>query len=152
MNEYFEAMTEIVFRYDGTAVSIVGDAMLALFGVPVPSPDHARRAVAAAIEMQSTLARLQQKWRAQNQQVFDIGIGINTGEMVVGDVGGRQLMNFTVYGLQVNIASRVEGLNRDLGTRILITSATYQSVTGRDRSQRPAASARQRRGRCAGNL
>ena len=128
MNEYFQTMTEIVFRHEGTAASIVGDAMLALFGVPVPSPDHAKRAVAAAIEMQDALRTLQERWRLQDRHAFDIGIGINTGEMVVGDVGGRHLMNFTVYGLQVNIASRVEGLNKELGTCILITRATYESV------------------------
>ncbi|MBV9848639.1 MAG: adenylate/guanylate cyclase domain-containing protein [Armatimonadetes bacterium] len=130
MNEYFETMIDIVFRHEGTAASIVGDAMLALFGVPVPHPNHARRAVAAAIEMQGALTELQERWRAQDQRVFDIGIGINTGEMVVGDVGGRHLTSFTVYGLQVNIASRVEGLNKDLGSCILITRATYESVAG----------------------
>lgn len=128
LNEYFEAMTDIIFRHDGTAASIVGDGMLALFGIPVPYPDHARRAVAAAIEMQDTLRRLQDQWRARGQRVFDIGIGINTGEMVVGDVGSRQIRSFTVYGLQVNIASRVEALNKDLGSCILITRTTYQAV------------------------
>ena len=137
MNEYFQAMTEIVFRHEGTAASMVGDAMLALFGVPVPYPDHARRAVAAAVEMQDTLRALQERWRAQGQTGFDIGIGINTGEMVVGEVGGQHLTNFTVYGLQVNIASRVEGLNKDLGTRILITRTTYQSVAGEIEARGP---------------
>ena len=85
--------------------------------------------MAAAIEMQDALRTLQERWRMQDRHAFDIGIGINTGEMVVGDVGGRHLMNFTVYGLQVNIASRVEGLNKELGTCILITRATYESVS-----------------------
>ena len=128
MNEYFQTMTDIVFRHEGTAASMVGDAMLALFGVPVPAPDHARRAVAAAIEMQDTLRALQERWRTQGQPIFDIGIGINTGEMVVGEVGGQHLTNFTVYGLQVNLASRVEGLNKELGTCLLITRATYRPV------------------------
>ena len=128
MNEYFQAMTDIVFRHDGTAASIRGDGMLALFGVPVPYPDHARRAVASAIEMQSALTGLQEQWRSRGQKAFDIGIGINTGEMVVGDVGGQRLTNFTVYGLQVNIAARVEGLNKELGSRILVTRATYSHM------------------------
>lgn len=128
MNEYFQAMTEVIFRHDGTVASFVGDAMLALFGVPLPDPDHARRAVAASLEMQSALAELQKGWRAKGQPVFEMGIGINTGEMVVGDVGGRQLMSFTVYGLQVNIASRVEGLNRAFGSRNLITRATFEAL------------------------
>ena len=128
LNEYFQVMTDIVFRHDGTAASIVGDAMLALFGVPVSYPDHARRAVAAAIEMQDALKELQGTWQTGGQMPFEIGIGINTGEMVVGDVGGQQLTSFTVYGLQVNIASRVESLNKELGSRILITRATYLPV------------------------
>ena len=128
MNEYFALMTDIVFRHDGTAASIVGDAMTALFGVPVPITDHARRAVAAALEMQTTLATLQQQWRREGRPVFDIGIGINTGEMVVGEVGGKHLTSFTVYGLQVNIASRVESLNKKMGSRILVTRATYDAV------------------------
>lgn len=129
MNEYFQAMTEIVFRHQGTVSSFVGDAFLALFGVPVPYPDHARRAVDAAIEMESALRELQRGWQAQGQKVFNIGIGVNTGEMVVGDVGSKQLMQFTVYGLQVNIASRVESMNKELGTCILITRATYEAVS-----------------------
>ena len=152
MNEYFQTMTEIVFRHEGTAASIVGDAMLALFGVPVPYPDHAKRAVAAAIEMQDALRTLQARWRSQDQHAFDIGIGINTGEMVVGDVGGRHLMNFTVYGLQVNIASRVEGLNKELGTCILITDATYQSVADDIQARGPGAGLRQGRGGRRGGL
>ena len=130
MNEYFQTMTEVVFRHEGTVSSFVGDAMLALFGVPVPFPDHAQRAVDAAIEMEDALRELQSGWRARGEKVFDIGIGVNSGEMVVGDVGGRRLMQFTVYGVQVNIASRVEGMNRELGTRILITRATYDAVAG----------------------
>jgi len=140
MNEYFDMMTDIVFRHDGTAASIVGDALMALFGIPVPYPDHARRAVAAAIEMQDALALLQQQWRAQGESVFDIGIGINTGEMVVGDVGGRQLTSFTVYGLQVNIASRVESLNKQIGSRILVTRATYESVAAEIEARGPLSS------------
>jgi len=128
MNEYFERMTEIIFRHDGTAASIVGDAIMALFGVPVPHPDHAHRAVAAAIEMQEALVELQRQWQVEERKAFDIGIGINTGEMVVGEVGGKHLTTFTVYGLQVNIASRVENLTRSLHCRILITRSTYEAI------------------------
>ena len=137
MNEYFERMTEIVFRHDGTAASIIGDAMMALFGVPVPYHDHARRAVAAAIEMQESLSSLQERWQMQGEAVFDIGIGVNTGDMVVGDVGGRHLTNFTVYGLQVNIASRVESLNKQIGSRILVTRATYEAVAAEVEARGP---------------
>jgi adenylate cyclase len=128
MNDHFQTMTEIVMRHDGTAASIVGDAMMALFGIPVPEDDHAYRAVAAAIEMQAAAARLQAKYDPANVTHFSCGIGINTGEVVVGEIGGKHLTNFTVYGLHVNIASRVEGLNKGLGTKILITRATHDIV------------------------
>jgi len=137
LNEYFEAMTDVIFRHDGAAARYIGDAIMAIFGAPVPHPDHARRAVAAAIEMQRVLLRLQEQWRARGLPVLDIGIGINTGEMVAGVVGGRQQMDFTVYGYAVNLASRVEDLNKELGSRILITESTYQRVQGQVAARGP---------------
>jgi adenylate cyclase len=128
MNEYFETMIDVVFKYDGTAVNLIGDAMLVVFGIPVPAPDHADRAVKAAIEMQSATAALREKWGVDETSGVSSGIGINTGEVVVGEIGGSQLRSFTVYGLQVNIASRVETLNKTLDTNILITRATYEAL------------------------
>ena len=101
---------------------------MALFGIPMPHTDHARRAVAAAIDMQSELLKLQVQWQEQGLPLIDIGIGINTGEMVFGNIGARQRLDFTVIGDTVNVASRVEGLNKDLHTRILVTEATYRYV------------------------
>jgi adenylate cyclase len=124
MNEYFQTITEIVFRHDGTAASIVGDAMLAVFGIPVAVPDHADRAVAAAIEIQVASKALGKRWHGETGSIFKIGIGINTGEVIVGEVGGTQIRNFTVYGLPVNIASRVEDLNKEYETEILLTQCT----------------------------
>jgi class 3 adenylate cyclase/CHASE2 domain-containing sensor protein len=128
MNEYFEEMIEVVFRHDGTAVNLIGDAMLVVFGIPVATPDHADRAVAAALEMQKATAALQLRWNIDDLSGVSSGIGINTGEVVVGEIGGSQLRNFTVYGLQVNIASRVETLNKKLDTNILITRSTYEAL------------------------
>ncbi len=128
LNEYFQAMSDIIFQHEGTIARFAGDAIMALFGVPVPHADHAHRAVATALDMQARMAALQADWRARGLPVFDIGVGINTGEMVAGNVGARQRMEFTVYGPPVNIASRVESLNKEFGTRILITEATYQLV------------------------
>jgi adenylate cyclase len=128
INEYLQAMTQRVFKVDGAVDKYVGDCIMALFGIPVPHPDHPHRAVAAAIDMQSALWELQAHWRAQGLPVLDIGIGIHTGEMVVGNFGMEDRWDFTVIGDAVNLASRVESLNKDLETRILITAATYEFV------------------------
>ena len=101
---------------------------MALFGVPTPYPDHARRAVAAAIDMQAALMGLQARWWAEGMPAIDIGIGINTGPLVVGNIGSRHRLDFTVIGDTVNPAERLEKLNRQLGTRILIAQPTYELV------------------------
>jgi class 3 adenylate cyclase/CHASE2 domain-containing sensor protein len=128
LNEYFQVMTDVVFKYEGTSASFIGDALMVLFGVPLPREDHAHRAVATAMEMQSELLKLQAKWKAEGVPSFDVGIGINSGELVAGQVGARQRMDFTVYGPAVNLASRIEGLNKEFNTRILISAATYELV------------------------
>jgi adenylate cyclase len=128
LNEYFQAMTDIVFRYDSAVDKYMGDALMALFGIPVPHPDHPRRAVAAAIDMQTALRELQAQGQAQGLPLIDIGIGIHTGAMVVGNIGSQERQDFTVIGDAVNLASRVEGLNKELHTRILITASTYEFV------------------------
>jgi adenylate cyclase len=128
LNEYFQAMTDAVFRHDGALDKYMGDCIMALFGVPVPRPDHARRAVATALDMQVALRQLQARWRARGLPVLQICIGVNTGPMMVGNVGSQQHLDFTAIGDAVNVAQRVESLNRELGTRLLITEATYQAV------------------------
>jgi adenylate cyclase len=128
LNEYLQAMTVAVFAHGGTVGKYMGDAIMAVFGVPVPHKDHAHRAVAAALDMQTALLKLQEQWRSQGLPLIDIGIGINTGDMIVGNIGSEYRLDFTVIGDSVNLASRVEGLNKDLGTRILVTELTYESV------------------------
>ncbi len=128
VNEYFQVMTDIVFNNDGTAVSFVGDGMLAVFGIPIAAPDHADRAVKAAIEMQSACRILDDKWHSSRNGSFSSGIGINSGDVIFGEIGGKHLRSFTVYGLQVNIASRIEGANKELGTKILMTASTFKSL------------------------
>ena len=127
MNEYYQTVMDIVFQHDGTVSSIAGDAMLAVFGVPLPAENHEYQAVQAAIAIRDAVSRLHDKWRKEDGTEFDVGIGINTGEMVVGEVGGKHLRNFSVYGLQVNIASRIEGLTRETGS-ILLSRSTYDAV------------------------
>jgi adenylate cyclase len=129
LNEYLGAMTEIVFRHDGTLDKFVGDAVMAFWGAPLEQPDHARRAVRCAVDMMTTLKELQKKWADEGKHVIDIGIGINTGEMVVGNMGAEgKKMDFTVIGDNVNLAARVEGLTRKFDSHIIITEFTYAKV------------------------
>lgn len=128
VNEYLQAMTEAVFRNDGAVDKYMGDCIMAVFGIPVPYTDHALRAVAAALDMRDMLVALQAERLDRDVPVLDMGIGVNTGEMVVGNIGSRQRLDFTVIGDAVNLAARVEGLNKRLGTHILITEATYRQL------------------------
>jgi adenylate cyclase len=128
LNEYLKAMTAIAFQHNGTVDKYVGDAIMVLFGIPVEYPDHAYRAVESAIDMQSALMSLQERWAAEGLPDMNIGIGINTGEMVAGNIGSADRLEYTVVGDAVNIAAHTEGLNKELGTRILITQATYELV------------------------
>jgi len=128
LNEYLSSMTEIIFKYNGTLDKFIGDAVMAFWGAPIPQEDHAEKAVFCAIEMIEKLAQLQEQWKQQNKPIIDIGIGINTGEMVVGNMGSNQRMDYTVIGDNVNLASRLETLNKQYGTKIIISETTYQIV------------------------
>lgn len=128
LNEYLGKMVEVVFRHDGTLDKFIGDAVMAIFGAPVPQNDHPKRAVLCAIDMMEELKKLQEKWKAEGKPIFDIGIGINTGEMTVGFMGTTQKMEYTVIGDNVNLGSRLEGLNKEYKTHIIISDSTYQHV------------------------
>ncbi|MEN6374291.1 MAG: adenylate/guanylate cyclase domain-containing protein [Smithella sp.] len=128
LNEYLTAMTDIVFKYDGTLDKYMGDAIMAIFGAPLEQPDHARRACRTALDMMSELHRLQKKWREEGKQPLNIGIGINSGEMVVGNMGSQMRFDYTVMGDMVNLGSRLEGTNKEYGTSIIISEFTYNAV------------------------
>jgi len=129
LNEYFGAMVEVLFRHQGTLDKFVGDMVMGLFGAPLDDPHHADHAVAAALEMSRELARLNEGWRASGQPVLDIGIGINSGEMIAGNIGSTAIMSYTVIGDAVNLGSRLESLNKDYRTHILISEATRARLT-----------------------
>jgi len=124
LNEYFTRMVETVFRRGGTVDKFVGDMVMALFGAPVHDPAHAEHAVAAAVDMVAGLAELNAQWAAEGRPTLDIGIGINSGEMIAGNIGSSSIMSYTVIGDNVNLASRLESLNKEYGTRIIISDAT----------------------------
>jgi adenylate cyclase len=128
LNEYLTAMTNQVFRHDGLLDKYMGDAIMAVFGAPLDQPDHARRACLTALAMIRELRRLQNKWKAEGRPVFDIGIGINSGEMVVGNMGSAMRFDYTVMGDMVNLGSRLEGANKEYGTNIIISEFTYNHV------------------------
>jgi adenylate cyclase len=132
LNEYFTRMVEIVFRHHGTVDKFVGDMVMALFGAPLEDPRHADHAVEAAIDMMDELRRLNAQWVAEGRDVkVDIGIGINTGPMIAGNIGSAQIMSYTVIGDAVNLGSRLESLNKQYSTHIIISDETRQRLTGR---------------------
>ena len=126
LNEYLREMTDIIFRWDGTLDKFVGDEIMALWGAPVEQPNHAELALRCALAMSEKLDELQNIWKGRGAEVLDAGIGINTGEVLIGNIGAPgKKMDYTAIGDHVNLAARVETLTRQYGTRILITENTY---------------------------
>jgi len=128
LNEYLTAMTNVVFKYDGLLDKYIGDAVMAVFGAPLNQPDHALRACKTALGMMEELKRLQKKWAEEGKPVLDIGIGINSGDMVVGNMGSDMRFDYTVMGDMVNLGSRLEGINKEYGTNIVISEYTHDDV------------------------
>ncbi len=132
LNEYLTPMTDIIVQdHRGTLDKYMGDAIMAFWGAPREQPDHPLRACQAALAMTGRLEQLRAGWRERGVPEIDIGVGINTGPMSVGFVGSQdRFYNYTVLGDAVNLASRLEGTNREYGTRILISQATWERVRG----------------------
>lgn len=120
LNAYLDRMTDLVFAHGGVLDKYIGDAVMAFWNAPFDQPDHARRAAATAIAMRDTLAEMNAS-HSFGKTTLRIGVGINTGDMVVGNIGGRQRFDYTVIGDNVNLASRVEGLTKEYGVDILLT-------------------------------
>lgn len=131
LNEYLTPMTEIVFRNKGTLDKYIGDAVMAFFGAPIASADHAYQACLCAIESLEKLKDIQASFQARGLPLIDIGIGINTSDVFVGNMGSKIVRNFTVMGDGVNLASRLEGTTKEYGCRILIAESTWRALNGR---------------------
>jgi adenylate cyclase len=128
LQAYLTEMTRIIFQHRGTLDKYIGDAVMAIWGAPFDEPNHAERCCLGAINMLSRLAELQADWRAQRKPVLDIGIGINTGVASVGNMGSSLRYGYTAIGDAVNLASRLEGLNKEYGTHILISESTQREL------------------------
>ncbi|MGE5559341.1 MAG: CHASE2 domain-containing protein [Bacillota bacterium] len=130
LNEYLTEMTAIIKdRFNGTLDKFIGDAIVAIFGAPFSAPDDPVRAVNAALAMRDKVRQLQEKWQTRGEKyIFRIGIGINTGYAVVGNIGSPDRMNYTCIGDTVNTASRLESATRTTDAEILISDSTYQAV------------------------
>lgn len=131
LNEYLQAMTNIVYQFDGTLDKYVGDEIMAFWGAPIPQEDHALRACRGALEMIASLDQLNREWEAKGKTRLDIGVGVNTGEMIVGNMGSTSRMDYTLMGDMVNLGARLEGTNKVYGTKIIISEFTYEHVKDR---------------------
>lgn len=130
LNEYLSAMTAIIFSHSGTLDKYEGDAIVAFWGAPIPQPDHAVRACRTAVEMQDALRLMRVNWKNEGKPGFNVRIGINTGQVIVGNMGGIGRFDYTAIGDPVNLGSRLEGVNKQYRTNTIISEHTYRAVAG----------------------
>jgi len=128
LNSYLTPMTEIVFKNQGTLDKYMGDAIMAFFGAPITYKDHAKYACRCALQSLVKLKELQAEYEKRGLPTIDIGIGLNTGDVNVGNMGSQTVRSYTVMGDAVNLASRLEGINKQYGTRIIMSEFTYKEV------------------------
>ncbi len=133
LSEYFEAMTSIVFKYEGTVDKFIGDGLMVFYGAPEEQDDHAVRCVQAAIEMQNKCREMRKNWELKGRFPLQIRIGINTGKVIVGDLGSERRKEYTVIGSDVNLAQRLES-NAPVGG-ILISERTFLKLQGKVKTQ-----------------
>jgi adenylate cyclase len=130
VNAYLEETSECLHNHGAYVDKYIGDAVMAVFGVPAALPDHALAACRAALEARQALARINTRYAAIGVEL-EVRIGLNTGEMIVGNLGSSRKKNYTVMGDAVNLASRLEGANKEFGTNILLGETTARAVAGR---------------------
>ncbi len=131
LNEYLTAMVDIVIANGGTLDKYVGDAIMAVWGSPLYDPEHKQNALRTCVQMMEVLEELKGKWRVEGKPEMDIGIGLNTGHVVAGNMGHPDFkMEYTVIGDSVNLASRMESANKEMRSHVLITGTTYAGCEG----------------------
>ena len=131
LGEYLTDMVDVILQYGGMLDKFVGDEVMAVFGAPAHVPDHAERACLSALEMIRSLDRLKERWTSEGKEIFNIGIGVNTGDMLVGNLGSRQIFDYTVIGDNVNLGARLEGINKVYKTanNIIISEFTKNELS-----------------------
>ncbi len=129
LNQYFSEMTQVILDHHGTVDKFIGDGLMAFFGAPLKSEDSTLNAAKAALEMRKKLAELNVLWQSQGKPQLNNGIGLHTGEALVGNIGSEKKMEYTAIGDSVNTASRVEGLTKTLSAPILMTKDSFLCVT-----------------------
>lgn len=132
LNQYLSDMSKLVFDHQGTLDKFIGDAVMAFWGAPFEEPGHAAKACRAALEMMEYVRKMQKKWEGEGKPHLDIGIGLNTGVASVGEMGSTRRKAYTALGDAVNLSSRLEGLNKDYGTHILVNETTYTAAKDDD--------------------
>ena len=128
LNEYFTEMEPVITKYNGIINKFIGDAIMAIFGEPIQDEEHVKNAVKCGYEMLEKVEKLNRKWAREKKPEIEIGIGINTGEVFVGNIGSVNRMEYTVIGDTVNLASRLESYNKVYKTKMLISPAVYKEV------------------------
>ncbi len=128
MNEFYAALGKVIEAHQGILLTFLGDAMMAVFGTEGPDPDAPRKAVDAALSMQARLKLLNEEWESVGKPPMTIGVGINTGEVMVGDVGFTGKFEFAAMGDNTNLAARIEKLTREFDAKILISESTQQAL------------------------
>lgn len=131
LNIYLQSMTDIIIKYNGTLDKYIGDAVMAFWGAPIEMEDHALNACKASLEMMESLKEMNRRWKDENKPILEIGIGINTGDMIVGNMGSAARMDYTLMGDNVNLGSRLEGTTKFYKIGIIISEFTYQYVKDR---------------------
>jgi adenylate cyclase len=128
LNQYLSDMTKLVFEYAGTLDKYIGDAVMAFWGAPFETNDHAVNGCHSALHMMEKVRAMQKEWQAQGKPKLDIGIGLNSGVASVGNMGSALRYGYTALGDTVNLSSRLEGLNKDYGTHIIVNETTFAAT------------------------
>ena len=126
INQYLNEMTEIIIANEGTLDKYLGDAVMSFWGAPIELEDHAFKACMSALQMQDKLVEMREKWTRTGETPIRVRIGVNTGYVIVGNIGGEKRFDYTVLGDDVNLASRLEGANKEYGTNIMISDLTFE--------------------------
>jgi adenylate cyclase len=127
LNEYFTIVSDLILKQEAMLDKYIGDAVMAIFGAPIPKPDHARLACYTALEIQRSLSAYYKKKSIQ-APLFATRIGLNSGKMILGNIGSTKRLDFTAIGDTVNIAARLDGVNKFFGTKIIIAETVYQQA------------------------